>query len=268
MNNYFLEIMSSNYPEVDQISAQLLSNIQKVLGDKLVGLYLYGSAVGGDFDSGISDIDLLAAIQTDITQEELEKLNKMHLGISKAQPEWDDRIEVKYFSLEGLKNFKNKSTKMANICPGEPLHFIEAGREWLQNWYFVQNYSLILFGPNPREIIPQISKEEFIEKVKEDAKIRQQNVRNSINSKPYQGFYIMTMCRALYTTKFGEQVSKRKASDWVKQKYPIWSALVDSAFEWRKNFRDNQYNPEETYPQTEEFVNFIASEIAKNDATK
>lgn len=256
--------MNSNYPEVEQITSELLHSIQEVLGHKLVGLYLYGSAVWGDFDSGISDIDLLAALNTDLAEEELDKLRQMHTELVKEQPAWDDRIEVQYFSLEGLKNFKNNDSQMANISPGEPLHFIQAGREWLQNWYFVQSYGIVLFGPNPSEVIPAISQEEFINKVKEDAKMRQQSVQNTIGSKPYQGFYVMTMCRALYTTTFGEQVSKRKASDWIKQKYPEWSKLIDNAFEWRKNFRSDQSSPEESYPMVEKFVNFIAAEIDRN----
>lgn len=224
-------------------------------------VHLYGSAVWGDFDEGISDIDLLAAVETNITEEELEKLRKMHAKIAQTYPEWEDRIEVQYFSLEGLKNFKNKGTRMAVISPGEPLHFVGAGIEWLQNWYFVQDYGVVLFGSDPSKIIPEISKEEFIGKVKEDAKEKQRYVRNTMNSKPYQGYYVMTMCRALYTVTFGEQVSKRKASDWVKAEYPEWSELIEDAFDWRKNSRDKHSNPKESYPKVEEFVNFIGSKI-------
>lgn len=50
----------------------LLQQIQKVLNKKLVGLYLYGSLVTEDFDHEFSDIDLLAVINADINEKELE----------------------------------------------------------------------------------------------------------------------------------------------------------------------------------------------------
>jgi predicted nucleotidyltransferase len=49
------------YADVNQLLEQLLSSLQTILGKKLVGLYLYGSLVTGDFDHECSDIDLLAA---------------------------------------------------------------------------------------------------------------------------------------------------------------------------------------------------------------
>ena len=45
--------------EVNALIGELLTGIRGVLGDRLVGLYLYGSLVAGDFDKDISDIDLL-----------------------------------------------------------------------------------------------------------------------------------------------------------------------------------------------------------------
>jgi hypothetical protein len=55
------------YTDMNALIEQLLSRIQEVLGEKLVGLYLYGSLVTGDFDHGSSDIDihpLICSIQS------------------------------------------------------------------------------------------------------------------------------------------------------------------------------------------------------------
>ena len=53
----------TEYPEVNKVLDKLLINIKDILIDKLVGLYLYGSLVWGDFDESVSDIDLLAAVK-------------------------------------------------------------------------------------------------------------------------------------------------------------------------------------------------------------
>ena len=79
------------YPDINYLLADLLSRIQATLGDKLVGLYLYGSLVWGDFDHAISDIDLLAALTSDLTNHEADALKSMHDDIARDYKAWDDR---------------------------------------------------------------------------------------------------------------------------------------------------------------------------------
>src|SRR5260370_36706708 len=69
------------YAEINQLLELLLSGIQKILGEKLVGLYLYGSLVSGDFDNGSSVIDLIAALYSDIDDRDFTHLYIMHIDI-------------------------------------------------------------------------------------------------------------------------------------------------------------------------------------------
>src|SRR5437763_1681362 len=54
------------YAEINELLGTLLSQMQTVLEHKLVGVYLYGSLVWGDFNQESSDIDLLVATSSDI----------------------------------------------------------------------------------------------------------------------------------------------------------------------------------------------------------
>ena len=130
----------TSYECINVILDSLLFNIQDIFEKKLVGFYLYGSLVWGDFDYEISDIDLLAVLTDDVDETEFMKLEKMHRDIAKEHPNWDGRIEVQYFSKDGLKNFRLKPSNMVVISPGDLLHRVQAGKEWLLNWYFVQDY--------------------------------------------------------------------------------------------------------------------------------
>jgi len=77
-----------------------------VLGERLVGLYVYGSVATGGFIDGLSDIDRLAAVSRDVDHREFDALQLMHARtgrqISKheaarwaqeALPEWAPVIE-------------------------------------------------------------------------------------------------------------------------------------------------------------------------------
>jgi len=59
-------INTTNLVDIKNLLDLLLVEIQKVLGKKLKGLYLYGSLVWGDFDIGVSDIDLLATTSDEV----------------------------------------------------------------------------------------------------------------------------------------------------------------------------------------------------------
>ena len=53
------------YPDVNAVLHALLSDAQTILGNHLVGLYLYGSLASGDFDPGRSDIDFVVVVVAD-----------------------------------------------------------------------------------------------------------------------------------------------------------------------------------------------------------
>jgi predicted nucleotidyltransferase len=253
----------SEYPEIGVLLDEILLRMRKLLGEKLAGLYVYGSLVAGDFDYEISDIDLLAATTNLIDENEFAALERMHAGLVEDFPAWDNRIEVAYASLDYLKTFKTKTSKIANTSPGEPLHFLEAGRDWLLNWYFVREHGVKLFGADAGEIIEPVSKREFVEAVREQAEERAANVDKARHWRPYQAYLIMTVCRALYAVKFGEQVSKRRASVWVKERFPEYAALIENAFEWRRKHRDKTVNHEATFAEAKAFIIFVVEQIVK-----
>jgi hypothetical protein len=255
------------YADINQLLELLLSGMQKILGAKLIGLYLYGSLVIGDFDPNISDIDLVAALSSDIDDKEFGALQKMHDDFAKKFMEWDGRIEVCYISVAALHAVRSSTSQIANISPGEPFHRRESSREWLTDWYVVREKGIPLFGPSPKSIIEPISKDEFIQSVKANAKEWREWIHDMQNRKS-QAYAILTMCRALYTFKHGEQVSKKQAAIWTEQEFPEWSSLIQNALLWREDWRNEQVDHAETFPETLRFIHFAISQIEKEAIRK
>jgi predicted nucleotidyltransferase len=254
-----------DYPDVSSVLDEILSRQREILGEKLVGLYVYGSLAAGDFDSEISDIDLLAATATLIDAGEFAALEWMHLELMNDNPHWDNRIEIQYAPVDYLQTFKTRKSKIANISPGEPFHFIEAGRDWLLNWYFVREHGATLFGAPPASVIAPVSKAEFIETVREQAFERAENVERAKYSRPYQAYLIMTVCRALYAVENGEQVSKRRAAAWAQAQFPEDASLIENAFEWREKHLDKNVNHEATFPEAKRFILKVVGKILESE---
>lgn len=254
------------YPSVNAVLDLLLAQIQAILGDKLVGLYLYGSLVTGDFDLAASDIDLLAATASDIAEQEFARLQHMHDDFARHHQEWDERIEVAYLSAAALKTFRQHLSKIAVISPGEPFHFKEAGSDWLLNWYIVRERGIALYGPSPKLLIDPISKTEYIRSVQAYANEWRERIEHA-RRRGQQAYAILTLCRACYAVTNGEFASKKQAAAWAEREWPEWSSLIRQALAWRAASRDVDVEHDATLPQTRRFVRFAVNQCEITPAT-
>lgn len=248
------------YFHVNELLDTLQTQLTQILSKKLVGLYLYGSVVMGDFDPSISDVDLLAAISSDLHPMEVNTLRRMHNQLVQDDSQWDNRIEIAYVPLKALKTFKTKTAKIGIISPGEAFHIIEAGRDWLMNWYMVRENAINVLGPPPRAIIEPVSKVEFIQAVKNHVLSWDEGMTPD-QDRTAQSYAILTLCRGLYTITNEEQISKPKAVEWVAENYPEWASLVRNALLWRQHPSEENVNHAATYPQTRQFVDFVLQQV-------
>jgi hypothetical protein len=152
-----LAVNPTAFPEVNSLVAEIADRAQLELGDNLLALYLYGSATTGGFNPDLSDVDLLAVTKVDIDQATAAALERMHDDLAASHPTWHDRIEVQYVSAAALADFRRRESWIGAISPGEPFHLKEAGGDWVQNWFDVQQNGVALLGP-PGTFIPHISR--------------------------------------------------------------------------------------------------------------
>ncbi len=256
-------MLQTAYPEVDRLLEELCLEVQSLLGSRLAGVYLYGSLVCGDFDLEISDIDLLAVTATGITEDEFAGLDRAHRRLVEHHPAWDNRIEIAYVPAEALRTFKTQRGPIAVISPGEPFHFKDAGSDWLINWYSVREKGVALLGEDPTSIIAPISRQEFIQAVRRQALGWREWVGHTRDSRPSQGYAILTLCRALYAWRSGDQLSKRQAAAWAMAELPEWAGLIQDALRWRQDYKHKDVDPTLTYPATVAFVQHVIDLIAR-----
>jgi hypothetical protein len=215
---------------VEPLLDELRHEIGSALGTRLVGLYLYGSHVTGGSLVGVSDLDLLAATNGDLTFDELDRLKAMHASFVERHPKWRDRIEVAYLSTDALASFKERRSQIAVISPGEPLHFRDegAGADWLMNWHLVRTGGRTVHGPEPESLIAPTKHEEFVESLREHIRMGEPWAAHARTRKGVS-YVSLTLCRTLVAVKTGRHSSKPEAAEWVKHVYPRWAALVDWA---------------------------------------
>jgi hypothetical protein len=248
-------------PAIQPLLTVVTHELPLQLGDTLVGIYLYGSAVWGDFDDDISDIDLLVVLTCDIDADLFARLDTWHQALAAQFPAWAERIEIAYISTTALQTFRSHTSPIAVISPGEPFNIKEAGIDWLINWYTIRQQSVVLYGPAVATVIPDISALEFRDNVRQQVSEWRDWVSHTRDSRPFQAYTILTMCRALYAWDTGTQVSKRVAAEWAMQQLPDYAGVIANALEWRRNHRDNDVNHVATYRYAVMMVAVVGTHI-------
>jgi hypothetical protein len=249
---------STSEPAVDSLLVSIREAIVGVTGSSLVGLYLFGSLTTGDFDAAVSDIDLLAVLADSPSQRLAARLRRMHADLAQANPAWDDRIEVIYISAQGLARCRTATTTIAVISPGEPFHLVQAGQDWILNWYPARQSGVRLLGPPIDSLIPPIPSAEYIDQVRRSL-VGFTNRIPGDATPGSQAYAILTMCRGLYAIRFGERLSKRAAAAWAQHEFPQWADLIGRALGWRQR----QWHPDgqdgaATVAETRSFVTAMA----------
>jgi predicted nucleotidyltransferase len=247
--------------EAAPLLAEVPGLLQRALGADLLALYVYGSLTSGDFDEGVSDIDLLAvtALTPDLGQ--FERLDGVHGEIVSAHPAWDDRLEIAYVSAEALRTFRTERRDIGIISPGEPFHMKDAGADWLVNWYVVREMGVTLFGPPAAAFIAPITTAEYVEGVR-DYGVEWLTRAPELRTRHAQAYAIITLCRAVYTLRHGEYVTKKCAAEWAMGELPEWAALIRNALAWRMAFREQGVNHDATLAETWRFVKEMTGRIA------
>jgi hypothetical protein len=250
------------HPEVNEVLDAVLTSIRWELGDKLVGLYAFGSLVSGDFNLKRSDLDLAAVLTADLDDAEFALLQQMHAEIAKTYPVWHDRIEVGYIAAANLSAFDPKCT-IAVISPGEPFHFRTAEYGWLFNLAVLRKQGLVISGPPPKTLISAITKEDLDHSLKGLMRMWRDwtNDPDPHLTHSQQAYPVMTMCRALRAYRTGEFVSKSDAVQWAAKEVPEWSGLILESVKWRDEPNGDYGNPVDSYPRTLAFTRYVTGLI-------
>lgn len=251
-------------PEIRALLERLRVDIETALGAKLVGLYLVGSLVSGDFDATVSDIDLIAVLATDADATEFAALGALHAAFDADFPYWSGRIEVIYTTVEYLQG-QHADYVFPITSPGEPFHWRDIHHDdWLLNWFKLREWGLTLFGPEPQTLVAPIAPETIRRVIREQAEATRTRVLESVR-RPSQAYAILTTCRALYTLRVGTFPSKPQAARWAADQLPEWSALILNALAWRLAWRDEAVDHAATFPETVRFINAVVDLIAADE---
>jgi hypothetical protein len=232
-----IENKPTRYPEINCLMQRLLADVQRVLGEQFIGLYLHGSLTGADFNPDRSDIDFLVVTDGKIEGDVLPLLANMHAEISDSALKWAEKLEGSYLPLEALRRYDPANAVHPALNSFDGSFGLDGhGPDWVIQMYVLREQGITLSGPPPKNLIEPISPEDLrraAQAVLEEwwAPMLENPAR--LKSREYQAYAALTMCRCLYTFEHGTVGAKTVAAVWAKHKLrPAHAALVEQALNW------------------------------------
>ena len=224
------------YPDVNAVLDLLLSGVQTVLGDHLVGLYLYGSLASGDFDPERSDIDFVVVTADELPDEMIAALEAMHRRIWASGLKWAAKLEGSYMPQTTLRRYDPTAAPCPQINEGR-FYVARHGSDWVIQRYILREHSVTVTGPTLQTWIDPVQPDDLRRAIvgilREWWSSMLQDPEWLLRTE-YQAFAILTMCRALYTLEHGTVVSKPVAARWAQEALgERWAAAIDWALAWR-----------------------------------
>jgi predicted nucleotidyltransferase len=227
------------YPGVNEILNLLLSRVKEILGDQFVGMYLFGSLANGDFDQH-SDIDVLVVTEAEISEDGFSALKEMHKQINQIDSPWAIQLEASYIPQNALRRFDPHNIIHPHMDRGnnETLHRMSHANDWIIQRHLLRERGIVITGPDLKILIDRVSPNDLRQAVAGVLPLWANPILDDpsqINKRGYQSYCVLSLCRMLYTLKYGEIVSKPFAAKWAKENWHHWAELIERAWVGRQN---------------------------------
>jgi predicted nucleotidyltransferase len=256
----YMKISPTPHPDVNEILDFLLTNIRSILQDQFVGMCLFGSLANGDFDQH-SDIDVLIVTEGKISDETFSSLESMHMNLAKVDSPWAIQQEVSYIPRDALRRFDPSNNLHPHLDRGneEVLHWMAHESDWIIQRYILRERGVIITGPDLRSLIDPISRDELRQAVVNVLPLWTYPILDDphrIDTRGYQSYCVLSLCRMLYTLQNKAILSKPNAAKWALHTLDDrWKPLIERAILGRQN-SDMQADIADIY-ETLEMMRFV-----------
>ncbi len=228
----------SPYPEIKIVMYRLLAEVRAILDEQFVGLYLVGSLACGDYDPQRSDIDFVCVTKTALQEHILPRLKAIHAEITACGLPAAMKLEGAYIPLAALRRYDPAQAWYPSLNVDGHFSLDGQGVDGVIQRYILREHGLPLAGPHPRTLVDPVSPEELKRSTRQTLRewwAPQVGDPFRLESRDYQAYAVLTMCRALYTIQSGDIVSKPFAARWaIKALDEGWRPLIERALRWKE----------------------------------
>ena len=201
--------------EIQNLCQAFLAGLNKALGEKLFGVYLYGALAFPDAGP-VSDIDFHVILNSALDNQEKALIEELHATLTHDFPPLGGELDGYYILLHDTRQ---RTPPQDQLRDG--LHDVS----WaLHCAHIRRGRCIVLHGPDPLEVYPEVTWSEL-----EHALTRELDfIVENLNL--YPAYCVLNLCRLMYSYKTRDVVvSKRFSAQWTSDEFPEWITLIESA---------------------------------------
>jgi len=229
----------TKFDDVNEILASHTQGVADIFGQTLIGVYLTGSLSYDAFNYDSSDIDVTVILQNAASGNDIEAISALHGRLQQTFRKWAERFECSYTPIGMLSSVLPPKDPRPWYWGTDDVLYSEAiyGNEWIIGNYLLYQHAIPLVGPSFRELTGPVNIEDVQRACIRDLFVeweRKAVDRAWFTDSHHEVYYILNMCRILYTVMCRDAGSKKTAAAWVKDHYgEPWRSLVAKAEQWR-----------------------------------
>ncbi|HLO03810.1 MAG TPA: aminoglycoside adenylyltransferase domain-containing protein [Symbiobacteriaceae bacterium] len=218
----------------EAVMHDLIQGLLTILGARLLGVYVGGSAALGDFCEATSDLDFLVVTEGFLSMEDQIAVKQLHAELL-SRHGFASRLEGDYAPLQALV-----PTGTTVPVPGceRGLFIARVGEIMLSadNIYNMREHGIHLYGPPPAELLPVVSHQQVRGAVQEmlaEGPEPFETVEEAAAS-------LLNLVRSFLALAKGEPVTKSEGATWALHNLP---APLRPAIEAAVAVRSGKTNP-------------------------
>lgn len=251
--------------ELNQILEMLVSGMQDILKENLLGAYLGGSFAHGGWDA-YSDVDFDVVIERDLSPAEREELKVLHARVYVVESYWSRHLEGAYFPKAVIGDLSRTDEPVWYLDNGS-LDFTRSTHDnTLVVRWVLREFGITLTGPEPSKWIPPIPPDMLKMEVWKTMRDWGEEILEGtyqLDNGWAQSFAVLMYCRMLHSLATGKVDSKTAGAAWAKKNLgERWVDLIDDALSNRINQYQNYYQPSDDnkVQRTKEFIRCALAE--------
>ncbi|MBX3709988.1 MAG: DUF4111 domain-containing protein [Gammaproteobacteria bacterium] len=247
---------------INNLFRHLLLQIQLILSDQFVGMYVGGSIANNSFNEETSDIDCYIVTTTSLPKSIIHKIEEMHKQFYASKLIYAKKVEASYIPQHDLLYFNPDSVR-PYFNEGS-FYLASYGSNFIIELYMLRERGSTIAGPDIKKLIKEISLADLKLAIQKNLDEYWNPVLNDLEKlkrSDYQVFAILTMCRTLYSMETGMMASKKEAAQWVIKNIDTnWKDLIEKSLSWKPHHGFNRLK------ETQQFVEYVIEKYHVNKA--
>ncbi len=201
--------------EIQNLCQAFLAGLNKALGEKLFGVYLYGALAFPDAGP-LGDIDFHVILKSALDSQERVLIQGLHATLTNDFPPLGGELDGYYIFLDDARQ---RTPPQDQLRDG--LHDVS----WaLHCAHIRRGRCIVLHGPDPLEVYPEVTWFELEQALTGELDFIVENLDR------YPAFCVLNLCRLIYSYKTRDVVvSKGFSAQWTSDEFPEWMTLIESA---------------------------------------